>query len=308
MWDPSVPQSSEGADIAHPLIGSCGPSEDDLVSSNVTRPALRRLLGEPVDDGQSSTRPPSPVEALPTNDELIIHEVAFHNVRRISRSRIGTQVSPLDSLASIAIKYKVPLSELRRLNKLWSSDTVHLRKTLVIPNPRQSRVISRDREGGSSIQGKETLRRRRRSTKQTHDGVSADGRTDDEGGMASSSRIRLSNGAGFRLSGILDVSRELIASRLSLDTIRGSEVSDNGDHELTVVHKHKHKRYASSVSLQMPSAPAPNFRDPRPELYKSWGTLRASRSTAGPALHSSQPKPVPAMKVPDAESPTESRL
>ncbi|KAG8863319.1 hypothetical protein FRB96_008810 [Tulasnella sp. 330] len=43
------------------------------------------------------------------------------------------EILPTDSLAGVALKYGVELSDLRKANKLWSSDTIHLRKTLLIP-------------------------------------------------------------------------------------------------------------------------------------------------------------------------------
>ncbi|KAG8894540.1 hypothetical protein FRB99_001194 [Tulasnella sp. 403] len=43
------------------------------------------------------------------------------------------EVLPTDSLAGVALKYGVQLAELRKVNKLWASDTIHLRKQLYIP-------------------------------------------------------------------------------------------------------------------------------------------------------------------------------
>lgn len=40
---------------------------------------------------------------------------------------------PKDSLAGVALKYGIPLAELRRANQLWPSDPIHLRNVLYIP-------------------------------------------------------------------------------------------------------------------------------------------------------------------------------
>lgn len=40
---------------------------------------------------------------------------------------------PKDSLAGVALKYGIPLADLRRANQLWPSDPIHLRKVLYIP-------------------------------------------------------------------------------------------------------------------------------------------------------------------------------
>ncbi|KIJ50486.1 carbohydrate-binding module family 50 protein [Sphaerobolus stellatus SS14] len=52
----------------------------------------------------------------PAEKEVIIHEV-----------------KPGDSLAGVALKYNVSMAALRTANKLWTSDTIHLRKQLYIP-------------------------------------------------------------------------------------------------------------------------------------------------------------------------------
>ncbi|KAF5355450.1 hypothetical protein D9758_006386 [Tetrapyrgos nigripes] len=49
------------------------------------------------------------------------------------------EVSRTDSLAGVALKYGIALSELRRANQLWTSDSIHLRKILYIPLDKTSR-------------------------------------------------------------------------------------------------------------------------------------------------------------------------
>ncbi|KAL7413068.1 hypothetical protein BDY24DRAFT_370495 [Mrakia frigida] len=43
------------------------------------------------------------------------------------------EVQPTDTLAKVALLYGIELSILRKSNKLWSSDTIHLRRTLYVP-------------------------------------------------------------------------------------------------------------------------------------------------------------------------------
>lgn len=43
------------------------------------------------------------------------------------------KVLPTDSLAGVALKYGITVAQLRKCNKMWASDTIHLRKVLYIP-------------------------------------------------------------------------------------------------------------------------------------------------------------------------------
>ncbi|KIM31550.1 carbohydrate-binding module family 50 protein [Serendipita vermifera MAFF 305830] len=53
-------------------------------------------------------------------------------------------VLPTDSLAGVALKYGVTVAQLRKANKMWASDTIHLRKVLYIPVGNASK---KDRNG-----------------------------------------------------------------------------------------------------------------------------------------------------------------
>ncbi|GBE80473.1 hypothetical protein SCP_0301880 [Sparassis crispa] len=107
----------------HPLVGSLWFGSDNLGISaeDATRPHLRRLLsdievppfGSEVDDAQSRVDTPLSREM---EKEVIVHEVL-----------------PKDSLAGVALKYGITLADLRRVNQLWASDSIHLRKVLYIP-------------------------------------------------------------------------------------------------------------------------------------------------------------------------------
>lgn len=58
----------------------------------------------------------------------------------------GTQVhyvTPMDTIAGIAIRYDVPIAELRRFNKL-ANDNIHVRNYLMIPRPPTKKSSSED--------------------------------------------------------------------------------------------------------------------------------------------------------------------
>ncbi|OWA52397.1 hypothetical protein BV898_16853 [Hypsibius exemplaris] len=65
------------------------------------------------------------------------------------------QICSSDTLQGIALKYGVTMEHLRRVNKLWASDTMHLRKILLIPIPAPIDGSSRNRtpENGHSAAG-----------------------------------------------------------------------------------------------------------------------------------------------------------
>lgn len=42
-------------------------------------------------------------------------------------------MSAADSFAGVALRYGISVSDLRRVNQLWTSDSIHLRKVLYIP-------------------------------------------------------------------------------------------------------------------------------------------------------------------------------
>lgn len=56
-------------------------------------------------------------------------------------------ILPTDSLAGVALKYGITVAQLRKCNKMWASDTIHLRKVLYIP------VSSTRPPGGASGAG-----------------------------------------------------------------------------------------------------------------------------------------------------------
>ncbi|CUA66684.1 peptidoglycan-binding LysM domain protein [Rhizoctonia solani] len=95
-----------------------------------TRPVLRRMLSskdgkgkgnvwgfsggwveeEDEEEGQKETRPSG------ASREMLVHKV-----------------QPKDSLAGVALKYGVSIADIRKVNKLWAADSIHLRSVLYIP-------------------------------------------------------------------------------------------------------------------------------------------------------------------------------
>ncbi|KAG9004464.1 hypothetical protein FRB94_002335 [Tulasnella sp. JGI-2019a] len=114
---------------SHPLSspspsGSWRRSHDEPRASNrnrSTRQSWRRTNSDGPDESKdgvslwSDTRK-GKGRMVEDETEVIVHEIL-----------------PSDSLAGVALRYGVELSDLRKANKLWASDTIHLRKTLLIP-------------------------------------------------------------------------------------------------------------------------------------------------------------------------------
>ncbi|KZS98544.1 hypothetical protein SISNIDRAFT_448812 [Sistotremastrum niveocremeum HHB9708] len=107
-------------DTVHPLIVTSSSDTNDTL--DITRPNLRRMLSN-----NSESTPP---DARP-HDSASSNNAATHT--EPEAQVIVHEVSATDSLAGVAIKYGVPVAQIRRANKLWSTDSIHLRKTLYIP-------------------------------------------------------------------------------------------------------------------------------------------------------------------------------
>ncbi|KAG8694051.1 hypothetical protein FRC08_008733, partial [Ceratobasidium sp. 394] len=118
----SKPVHANGSE-GHPLQASSGTSTAE------TRPGLRRMLSskdskgamwglsdgwveEDGDEGAGTS------EGVPTpgSREMLVHKI-----------------QPKDSLAGVALRYGVSLADIRRVNKLWAADSIHLRSVLYIP-------------------------------------------------------------------------------------------------------------------------------------------------------------------------------
>ncbi|KAF8577930.1 carbohydrate-binding module family 50 protein [Ramaria rubella] len=122
-------QTTEG----HPLRSGPMPTNDEVqnitgrsssLGLHETRPSLRRAIiasralseGDwSVDNGRAAAHTERKAEK-PAETEVIVH-----------------QIQPGDSLPGVALKYNIALATLRNANKLWTTDSIHLRETLYIP-------------------------------------------------------------------------------------------------------------------------------------------------------------------------------
>ncbi|KAJ3927562.1 MAG: hypothetical protein NXY57DRAFT_1042323 [Lentinula lateritia] len=112
-------QAEDANILDHHPLRSAGLS-NSFEDAGVTRPHLTRILdsdrlvdvpsfpNDEEDTGQD--------KATPDEKVVIVHEVSSN-----------------DSLAGVALKYRINLTELRRANHLWTSDSIHLRNVLYIP-------------------------------------------------------------------------------------------------------------------------------------------------------------------------------
>lgn len=91
-----------------------------------TRPGLRRMLSSKdgkggvwgFSDGWVEDDEEGPKEDRPNgaSREMLVHKI-----------------QPRDSLAGVALRYGVSIADVRKVNKLWASDSIHLRSVLYIP-------------------------------------------------------------------------------------------------------------------------------------------------------------------------------
>ncbi|KAF8499663.1 hypothetical protein F5888DRAFT_100802 [Russula emetica] len=88
-----------------------------------TRPRLSRALF-PSTPVLAKSPPPPPAADFPALPD----KVESHH-----RTVLAHEVSPNDSLAGVALKYGISVTELRRANQLWASDSIHLRQVLYVP-------------------------------------------------------------------------------------------------------------------------------------------------------------------------------
>ncbi|THH04203.1 hypothetical protein EW145_g5696 [Phellinidium pouzarii] len=128
-------RSSTGALSSHPLQEPSIPTSSNSNSttdSTITRPLLRRwLTNEGVLD---DVVPVTLDDAVRGSQQVSINEAEILAiVHEVNLYALMQKVSRTDSLAGVALKYGIGLADLRRVNQLWASDTIHLRKTLYIP-------------------------------------------------------------------------------------------------------------------------------------------------------------------------------
>ncbi|KAI9455478.1 hypothetical protein BJY52DRAFT_645050 [Lactarius psammicola] len=80
-----------------------------------------------------STRPRLSRALTPTTPVLAHPNPPTDNRAGSHRTVLVHEVSPNDSLAGVALKYGTSITELRRANQLWASDSIHLRQVLYVP-------------------------------------------------------------------------------------------------------------------------------------------------------------------------------
>ncbi|WWD19684.1 hypothetical protein CI109_104146 [Kwoniella shandongensis] len=116
----------------HPLSHSTPPTHHTDVLGDISRPALKRVTTETErqvaessrSGGSESLRGSFDVLRMSTVDEPTGGgevEVLIHTIK------------PNESLAGIALIYGIDLATLRKVNKLWASDPIHIRTHLYVP-------------------------------------------------------------------------------------------------------------------------------------------------------------------------------
>ncbi|KAI0318896.1 hypothetical protein OF83DRAFT_1170717 [Amylostereum chailletii] len=111
----------DDASDKHPLRRSSNASFRSTRAS--TRPRLARALPSSDDD--------TPRASLSTSSSHIADSRS--PIQDGQRIVLVHKVTATDSLPGVALKYGIALADLRRANQLWTSDSIHLRKTLYIP-------------------------------------------------------------------------------------------------------------------------------------------------------------------------------
>ncbi|KND00197.1 uncharacterized protein SPPG_04536 [Spizellomyces punctatus DAOM BR117] len=111
-----------------------------------TGSAADRVRQEAIAAMGSSTRPLlsldeidqlGSVADLTRNDHVPLRRLSLANGEEIDTSSTTMhRVSPNDTLAGVAILYRVKLSELKQANRLWNDDDIKLREFLIIPRNR----------------------------------------------------------------------------------------------------------------------------------------------------------------------------
>ncbi|KAF9257977.1 hypothetical protein L218DRAFT_1005587 [Marasmius fiardii PR-910] len=117
-------QSGSMSCSQHPLRSAA--ISNGFADTGVTRPHLKRVLTTRLIDleGQREDEDPDYAGLEKAEEKaVLVHKVAQN-----------------DSLAGVALKYGINISDLRRANHLWASDSIHLRKELYIPLDKVSRL------------------------------------------------------------------------------------------------------------------------------------------------------------------------
>ncbi|VDN19083.1 unnamed protein product [Gongylonema pulchrum] len=81
-----------------------------------------------------------------------------HASTRAYQTIIRHQVEPTDTLQGLVLKYNTSMSEIKRLNRLWSNESLHLKESIDIPiydvrwQNASSRPFRGDWSGGESTE------------------------------------------------------------------------------------------------------------------------------------------------------------
>lgn len=211
----------------------------------------------------------------------------------------------------MAVKYNVPIADLRRVNKLWSSDTIHLREILLIPveqsdNQSTQRSKTRVPEGATirRIPPKDLLY----FPSATATNVSSPILSNSH---EAAQRPRHPHASSTRLAQLFNglPSTDALLSRLSLDSSRASELSDDGDHELTLVGRRPNggprrtghaRHYSEDVQRQLDPSSIYDFK-PRKQ-HESVQSMKVMlwSSDSEQRLQTAQPSPSPMMLLPNS--------
>ena len=130
----------------HPLKSALAVANGAVFQDvGVTRPHLSRIVKEgTLVDVPSAEIDVAANKTTPTSDEekeVIVHHVWHHTFLHLRIMLLTmSQVTSKDSLAGVSLKYGIPLSDLRKANRLWSSDSIHRRELLYIPVDQASRA------------------------------------------------------------------------------------------------------------------------------------------------------------------------
>ncbi|CAE6426728.1 unnamed protein product [Rhizoctonia solani] len=113
-----------GNDQTHPLQANGNDRGAD------TRPGLRRMLSSKDGKGKGNVWGFSGGWVEEEDEEEGQEEVRPSGA---SREMLVHKVQPKDSLAGVALRYGVSIADIRKVNKLWAADSIHLRPVLYIP-------------------------------------------------------------------------------------------------------------------------------------------------------------------------------
>ncbi|WVR07626.1 hypothetical protein IAU60_004668 [Kwoniella sp. DSM 27419] len=131
---PVAPDVTQEDPAPHPLAqaGPTPPTRFTDVMGDVSRPALKRLTTETERQVAESSRSGSEPSGSMRGSLDILRMSAVDEGSGEVEVLIHT-VKPHESMAGIALLYGIDLATLRKVNKLWSSDSIHLRTHLYVP-------------------------------------------------------------------------------------------------------------------------------------------------------------------------------